>query len=121
MTHSEAAVKAKKRWGNSAYIRSGDKMSSPERRERATADFIATQAEIERIKEEVRCRLLELDWYQELQKQRRECAKRIAALESQTLYYRFHVGTSNGLFNEITGSGDTWEAAFAQAEARETK
>lgn len=120
MTNQQAAAKAKKRWGNRFMVRNSGYFTSPEKRQAAQTTTVNARAEIKRIDEEVAARLKELDWYQELQKQRRKARERISQNEGLSLYYRFSVGkqTSFG-FNEIVGQGDTWEEAFADADKRE--
>lgn len=121
MTSQQAATQAKKRWGKKAYIRNSESMSSPEKRKASLDAVLAARAEIKRIDEEVARRLKELDWYQELQKQRRECREQISKTEGYAHYYRFSVGKNLEWATEIIGSGDTWEEAFAKADERNGK
>jgi len=120
MTNQQAVAKAKKRWGKTFYVRNSGHFSSPEQRKTALDAVLNARAEIKRIEEEVARRLAELDWYQELLKQRRECRQQISNTEGDAHHYRFSVGRASGLFNEIMGQGDTWEEAFAAADRRES-
>lgn len=121
MTNQQAAAKAKKRWGNRFYVRNSGHMSSPERRSEALRVVQEARARQKEIDDEVRRRMKEMDWYQELCKERRQCVETISKTEGNAHHYRFSIGKSGGMFTEIIGSGDTWEEAFAQADQREGK
>jgi hypothetical protein len=116
MTNQQAASKAKKRWGKAFYIRNSESMSSPESRDKSRERYKKSKAEADAIEDEIRRRLSELDWYQELLKRKRELRKESENAQGRALYYRFSVGKSNGMFTTILGQGDTWEEAFAAAE-----
>jgi hypothetical protein len=124
MTNAQAAAKAKKRWGASFYIRADESFSSPERREKAQTTVREANERIKHIDDEIRRRLDELDWYRELISEKRNLRKTVAKTEGHAFYYRFSVGTQNGIsgvgiFNTILGDGDTWEEAFAKADTRQ--
>lgn len=113
MTNQQAATKAKKLWGKSFYVRNSGHVSSQEKRDEASKRYKAARTEIETIEADIKLRLRQLDWYQELRKQQRELRKESETAQSIALFHRFSVGKSNNLFTEILGSGDTWEEAFA--------
>lgn len=115
MTNQQAIAKAKKRWGAKFSVRAGQSFSSPERRTQARDTVVQARDEIKQIDEEVARRLKELDWYQELQTRRRKCREHVSNTEGLAHYYRFSVGTQNGVFFSVAGQGDTWEEAFAKA------
>lgn len=118
MTNAQAKTRAKKQFGSSFYIRAGESLSSPERREQARATVKQANDRIKEIDDEIRRRLEELDWFRELTGEKRGLRKTISKTEGNAFYYRFSVGTQNGSFAAIAGTGDTWEEAFAQAEAK---
>lgn len=118
MTDQAAAKEAKKRWGKAAYIRNAGSFSSPEKRDSKRREFLAAKAEIEAIEAEIKERLAMLDWYQELIKRKQELRKTKDNAQGYSMYYRFTVGKSNGMFNEILGQGDTWAEAFEKANGR---
>lgn len=120
MTNQQAAAKAKKRWGKAFYVRNGESFSSPDKRKAALDTVLSARARKKEIDDEVQRRLNEMDWYQELQKERRECVERARKTEGYAHYYRFSVSRQTAMgFHEILGQGDTWEEAFAQADMRE--
>lgn len=118
MTNSKAAAQAKKRWGNAYYIRSGQSMSSQRQRDINREELRSARAELESIESEIKQRLSELDWYQELRRRQRELRKKANTAQCSALYHRFSVGKTGAMFTEILGSGDTWEEAFAEADKR---
>lgn len=118
MTNDAAKREARKRWGKSAYVRNAESSSSPEKRDKKREEFLAAKAEIEAIESEIKERLSKLDWYQELLKRKRELCKTKDSAQGYSHYYRFSVGKSNSLFNEILGQGDTWEQAFEKANGK---
>lgn len=118
MTNQQAASKAKKRWNGRAYIRAGQDFSSPERRDKNREQYKTARAELEAIEADIKQRLSELDWYQELRTKQRKLRKVADAAQSEALYHRFSVGKSGSMFTEIFGQGDTWEEAFAEADKR---
>lgn len=116
MTNQQAATKAKKRWGNKFYVHNSGHMSSSEARTKARQTVIDARAEMKRIDEEITRRLNALDWYQELRAKRKEAQTQVRDTEGVAHHYRFSVGTTNSMFNSISGQGDTWEEAFAAAD-----
>jgi hypothetical protein len=118
MTTDQAKAQAKKRWGNKFYLRNMGHMSGPERRAKAKDAFLAAKSEIEAIDNEIKQRLAECDWYQELTTRKRKLQKVKDTNQGESHYYRFGVGKTGSMFTEILGHGDTWEEAFAKADER---
>lgn len=118
MTNQQAMKQATKRWGKQALVQNNGHFSSPEKRATASEQATAARARIKAIDQEIADRLKALDWYQALTQERRELQKEASNNTSLALRYRFQVGRNTGLFFEVLGSGDTWEEAFAQADAR---
>lgn len=118
MTNQQAAAKARKLYGDASYVRSGERMSSAERREKKLAEYKQAQAEITAIGREIDERLRQLDWHQELRARQRELRKKSDSAQGHAMYYRFSVGKSNGICTTILGQGDTWEEAFAKANGK---
>lgn len=116
MTPSQADKQAKKRWGNGGFAEMYQRSSSPERREKASAELRAARERMDAINTEIRKRLAALDWYQELMREASELRKSIRDNESLALYHRFHVGKRSGMFGTVLGSGDSFEEAFAKAD-----
>lgn len=123
MTRNEAKKQAEKRWGKRALWRVGERQSSPERRQLALDEAAAIRQERATLEAEIG-RLEEAAGIPAL----RERIKTLSAATRERLlgegsYYKFEVGFRDsiiGAFN-IVGSGDTWEEAFAQADARNRK
>ncbi len=120
MTNEQAQREAKKRWGKSFFIRNGESFSSTEKRDKNRDQYQAATKEIASIEAEIKRRLSELDWYQELRTRQVTLRKEANNAQANCLYYRFTVGKCGGVFNEILGQGDTWEEAFAKADKRAT-
>lgn len=118
MDNKQAETEARKRWGKSFYIRNGEGFSSPEKRDTNLVQYQTATKEIAEIEAEIKRRLGELDWYQELRTRQQALRKEANNAQSNCLYYRFTVGKCGGVFNEILGQGDTWEEAFAKADQR---
>ena len=116
MTNEQAQREAKKRWGNKFYIRNGESFSSPEKRDKNREDAQKARAEIDGIEADIKRRLSELGWYQELRDRQAKLRKDVDKARGWSMYHRFIVGKTNGMFNEILGQGDTWEEAFAKAD-----
>jgi seryl-tRNA synthetase len=117
MTREQAAREAKKRWGKRAHIRADEKLSSPEKRAAAKTQTDALKARRDAIDKEIAERLAALDWYQALKAERRDVSQRLDNVRWETHYYRFGVGELFVGFH-VHGEGDTWEQAFAAADAR---
>ena len=101
MTRPEAVAEAIRRWGKQAYGVTGKLLSSPERRERAVKQAQPLKAELEALI--ARGRALQT---------------RIGELDEQARYYKFEVGyRASTIGVVILGRGDTWEEAFATADA----
>ena len=121
MTRDKALREAQRRWGKKALIRAYDRISSPEERAEAREYFDAAKARIEAIDREIADRLAALDWYQALKAERAAMVKDKQTHIGRMSYYKFTVGRdSMGIAFAVEGQGDTWEMAFAQADARKT-
>jgi|SRR5215475_9937079 len=118
MTKAQAEKLARKRWGKQAIVRQGEDLSSPERRAKGKEQHTAAHDEILAIEKEIAERLAALEWYQELLRRKREALKRKDAAFWPSIYYRFEVGTFDGLAFSIKGQGDTFEQAFEHADER---
>jgi hypothetical protein len=121
MTRDEAAKQAKKRWGTKAYWRVGQHTTSPEQRAAALEALRAARDEKEQRVKALQERLNATDWYVEAQAEISRLRQVIATTQGECNHYKFSVGRSVGWANEITGTGDTWEQAFADADARAAK
>lgn len=118
MTNEQAERAAKKRWGKAFFIRNGESFSSTEKRDKNRDQYLAATKEVASIETEIKRRLSELDWYQELRTRQQTLRKEANNAQGNALYYRFIVGKCGGVFNEILGQGDTWEEAFAKADQK---
>ena len=118
MTNEQASRQAKKRWGNKFYICNGESFSSPEKRDKNGEQYRTATKEIADIEAEIKRRLSELDWYQELRTRQQALRKEANNAQGYALYYRFSVGKRGPVFTEILGQGDTWEEAFEKADSR---
>lgn len=118
MTNDQAMKQAKKRWGSKALVRNAGRFSSPERRAEASEKTTAARNRIKAIDQEIAERLKVLDWYQALTSERKELQKTASENSGMAMFHRFSVGKNIGIGFEVLGSGDTWEEAFAQADAR---
>lgn len=122
MTRTQAAREARKRWGVKAIIRAYEALSSPEKRAAALHRLQENRARREAIDREVSERLKALDWYQQLQAERRECNKAVSEAQGRCHYYKFSVGKEeHGFAFMVEGQGDTWEEAFGKAQSNNDK
>src|ERR1043165_4686687 len=121
MTNEQATAQEKKRWGKQFFVRNGESFSSVEKRDKNRDQYRAATKEIADIEAEIKRRLSELDWYQELRERQRKLRSEANVAQGNALYYRFSVGRRTSTFNEILGQGDTWEEAFAKADDRDKK
>lgn len=120
MTREQAQRQAVKRWGKRAYIRAENGLSSPEARAAASERWASTSTELEAVEKELANRLKACDWYQELTGKIRNLRKAKSEQGWFRHYYKFAVGELHIGFH-VEGQGDTWEEAFAQADAKRTK
>jgi hypothetical protein len=104
MTREEAFAELKKRWGQRARYLVGRRLSSPERRQAAAAQAERLQAELAVLVERAR----------PLQQQIADC-------KTEARYYKFEVGRTLSIGYQFLGKGDTWEEAFANADALDVK
>lgn len=118
MTPQQAQKEARRRWGTKGFVRMSDNSSSPERRDTAGTLVRESRAKIDAINTEIQEKLNALEWYRDLQKQKRELSGLIRQTEGRAFYYKFSVGTENGLFATIYGQGDTFEEAFEKADKK---
>jgi hypothetical protein len=120
VTRAQALKAAKKRWGKRALVRANDALSSPERRDEARTRTIALRSRRTAIEAEIAERLAALDWYQALRAEQRAVAAELDRVNVRQSYYKFAVGRASlgGFVFSIEGEGDTWEDAFAKADAR---
>lgn len=121
MTRTQAAREARKRWGLKGIIRAYEAWSSPEKRAAALQRLQANRARREAIDKEIAERLALLDWYRQLQDERRACVKAVSEAQGQCGYYKFNVGKDIGYAFEVEGQGDTWEEAFGKAKNNNDK
>lgn len=117
MTREKAQAEARKRWGGRAYVTAGQHLSSPEKREAATAEFAEAKSRIDAIDAEIAERLKALGWFQELQAERRFMVTRKKESLGWRMYYKFQVGHADVGFH-VEGQGDTWEEAFERADQK---
>ena len=116
MTRQQAFKEANKRWGRRGLIRANESVSSPERRETASAKVQGLRQRKKEIDAEISERLAGLDWYQALTAERRAAVEAIRKTEGHAFYKKFSVGQNElGMF-WVKGQGDTWEEAFADAD-----
>lgn len=118
MTREQAHREARKRWGKDAYARANVESSSPEKREAGRTERETLKARREAIDKEIDDRLKATDWYVALKAERAQIVKRMQ--HTYGSYYKFAVGhlSLGGLAYCIEGEGDTWEEAFAKADAK---
>ncbi len=118
MTREQAIKEARNRWGKAGIARASETLSSPERRTTQSDRNTALKARREAINAELAERLNALPWYVALIKERAEVAKELSSTQWNAHYFKFQVGKDLGYAFHVSGSGDTWEQAFAQADAR---
>jgi hypothetical protein len=116
MTRQQAQKEAQKRWGKRAMIRVGELLSSPDKRAEAQAILKRNRERRDAIDHEVNERLNAMDWYRELMAERKACVRAVSEAQGWAAYYKFKVGRDVGIAFSVDGCGDTWEAAFADAE-----
>lgn len=117
MTRQQAIKESRKRWGQRSLARAYETMSSPEKRATAAEAVRTNRERRDAIDREVQARLNALDWYQALMAERKKCSQTIRETEGLATYYKFCVGHVDIGFH-VEGWGDTWEEAFAMADAK---
>jgi hypothetical protein len=118
MTREQAIARLRRLYGQKAYWRVSDRISSPERRLAALEAHRARKAAIDALDLEIKERLAALDWYQKLITHKRQLREIDERERWGSSAYKFAVGRNIGYANEITGEGDTWEEAIEKAEAK---
>ena len=117
MTREQASKAAAKRWGKRAMWRVEEKSSSPERRESARAEAAELKAKADALSAEIKRRLDALDWLTEMNAERLRLRKAADRAGWGAMHYKFTVGENVGYAFVVKGQGDTWEEAFAKADA----
>jgi hypothetical protein len=118
MTRHEATRAAAKRFGAKAHLRIRDGRTSPELREASISTLRVRRERVKAIDAEIAARLAALDWYRDLQAERRELTAAITMSLGNVAAYKFAVGKIEGIGFHVYGQGDTWEEAFAAADKR---
>jgi F0F1-type ATP synthase membrane subunit b/b' len=118
MTRDQALKAAQRIWGKRACIRVNSGISSPERRDAATAEANELRARIAEIEAEIARREREagiLELREQVSTLKREKRERLLG---DATFYRLQIGFIDsviGAFN-IEAQGDTWEEAFGKAK-----
>lgn len=120
ITRDKALKTLKRLFGDKAWWRVGDPVSSPERRAKARQDADALQAQMDTIDAEIKRRQIAAG-IPDLNKQRHALAQQRQEALGWARYRKFNVGQHNGLCIEITGEGDTWAEALAAVEAKKAR
>lgn len=111
MNAKQALAQARVLWGSKARVQAGRIQTSPQIRDAGVAE---------------RARLKDLLKAQVSEDERRVLNKQLMDASSAACRYQFQVGfimNVAGMFSAfmVSGQGDTWEEAFAKAEAAEPK
>jgi hypothetical protein len=125
MNRQEALLEARKRWGKEAAVQEDKRESSPALREAAKVEAVKTGAA--KAKAAAELAAASKKYGTDHPKHKAALAKKIAASKEHdrvqwgTYHYRYDVGTvwnmgGFGAFS-VRGQGDTWEEAFAKADA----
>lgn len=121
MTRAEAVKRLERLYSKGkGYYRVLNIFTSPEQRAEALAELRELRVNKEDIDLEVKNWLEAQSFYVEKMAQRRVVVKSLQDATSIGLSHtwKFTIGRDIGYANEITGHGDTWEEAFADAEKR---
>lgn len=121
MTREQAVKRLQKLYGRRMYYRVGNEITSPEKRAAALERLRAARAAREANEEKIKTWLAAQPEYQAMRAERREINLTIDRAQGEVSHYKFWVGKSVGFANEITGQGDTWEEAIAEAESKKGK
>lgn len=123
MTRDHAIKAARKRYGKSAHIRAGERLSSPERREAADVERRALLAKRNEMNQDLD-RTTDPTRRAEVEAEIKRLNKAITEAAYWATYRKFAIGQiALGMFFAIDAEGDTWEEAFAEAtrKQRETE
>lgn len=121
MTRNQAVARLKRLYGQNLTYRVSEHGSSPEARAAARELKRQARERIAAIDAEIAERLKALDWFQALHAEKRQLRQTENQATGDMLHYKFSIGKRlDSMFSTTTGHGDTWEEAFAMAEAKES-
>ena len=113
MERAVAIKKLGKLLGKKLGYRINDKAPTEDERNDARAELILARSDRDKLKEKRDARykaILAADAeYQNLHAAHRAAHERVDRLSSITRYYKFTVGTSEGMFFLVKAEGDSWE------------
>lgn len=123
LTKPKALALARVKLGKGAYLQDSGRKFGPssealrQAAQKALAELVAQEPKINQLKDWPRNTPLG-EYHDAVIAHRKawnEWKWRKDKLFSQTFYQRYDVGKSDGMFNWIKGSGDTWEEALQKA------
>lgn len=117
MTRTEALKRLRKMYGDKAFARVEEEISSPEKRTAVSDRLRSGRARKEAIDLEIAEFLATCEPYQALRAKRSAIVAELKDVDVMP-YYKFTIGINRGWCTEVTGQGDTWEEAIAMAEAK---